>query len=155
MPTACRLSQTLGRAKSLIMKARLSLVASHALSHKLQGCRRRVTTEALLPVAAWFPWHRRSGTPPLPSRREYGGAGSEREMKGTCLGTAAAQAQGQDSSRSSVALKQRRSHAFAQPQKRKVISSAGHAVRTLSLGMLRHPSENTNTKQGGGSPSAA
>src|SRR6266568_1250625 len=38
-------------------------------------------------------------------------------MNGTCLGTAAAQTQGQDSSRScSVALKQLQSHAFAQPQ---------------------------------------
>ncbi len=48
LPTAGRLSQTLGRAKNLIMKAHLSLVAPHALSHELQGSRRRITIEALL-----------------------------------------------------------------------------------------------------------
>jgi len=37
----------------------------------------------------------------------------------------------------------------------KVNPGAGHVVRTSNLGMLRHPNENTNTKQGGGSPSAA
>src|SRR5438132_2355420 len=36
MPTACRLSQTLGHASSLIMKARLQFVAPHERSRKTQ-----------------------------------------------------------------------------------------------------------------------
>ena len=36
MPSACRLSQTLGHAKDLFMRAQLSFVSPHALSHGIQ-----------------------------------------------------------------------------------------------------------------------
>src|SRR6266581_8873475 len=52
MPTACRLSQTLGRAQSLIMEACLPLVALLALSHKTRVTAGALSTSHLLKVAA-------------------------------------------------------------------------------------------------------
>src|SRR6266568_5937641 len=67
--------------------------------------------QSATPVAAWFICHRRSSGPCPAFAESARWHRLEAKKKGTCLGTAAAQAQGQDSSRS-VSLKRRRSRAF-------------------------------------------
>jgi len=107
------------------------------------------------PVASWFLLSLSVEWAMRPSRRAHGGVGSKTRMQGATLaplpsGHKATIQVGLARSRASSGVP--RSRAAAQPRSRaaakyKVISGVGQAVRTVSLDMLRHPSEETNTKQ--------
>ena len=153
MPTACRLSQTLGHAKGRPLHESTVVVrfAARALSHKIQVAAGASPPKRSAKVA-WFLRHRRSRSDPAFAestrwRRLESKQGGHVPWRRFRLGTKPIF--------SSVSQSRPSSSDHSRSPKLQGHFGVIHAGRLASVGMLRHPNANTNTRQGCGLASVA